>query len=692
MNGRKVAFTIEDITMTKKPLVVAMAMVFSTTAFAQENQSVTEFDEVLVTATRISEKVSDSSRSVAVISEEKMQESQPSSVADALKNEANISVTNGPRASSQGVEIRGLSGQRVLQTIDGARQNTNSGHRGTYFIDPELLSSIEVVRGPASSLWGSGAIGGVVAQNTKSAQDFLDEGDRFGGYIKQGFETNGDKIKTSGTLYGLADNIDWLLSGSYHDSNNIKIGNDQSLQNSSSEATNGLAKIGWEPTDDQRLQLSARFSDTDELVPSNPSTHVGSSVPLVQRNTEDQNVTLDYSLNPTDNPLLDVNATVYWNSTNYDEDRVTKDQFDSTEFETIGFSVNNSSAFGNTVLTYGIDGYQDTINTVRDDKGQTGQRPDDIDGETTVWGAFTKADIKLTDTLALDVAVRYDTFENESNNLGLSSDDNAFTPSAGLVWSTTDWLTLSARYDEAFRAPSMEEMYSTGSHYCIPSIPGFLPNGLCNTFEINPDLQAEKAQNKELKADMRFADLAGDDELAITLSVFRNDVDDFIEQSVSNPLYGIPGLEQTTSWNNVDEAKLTGFEFNTRYRYKQTRVTFNYGQTEGKDKNTDEYLSNIPAKKMGIDLSQSIMEGDMKLGTRFTYVAEQDDLPVDNLEQYDAYNLWDVYVAWEPAMGTFEGLRVDFAVENIGDEEYRQAWQTLYEQGRNFKLSARYSF
>ncbi len=307
-------------------------------------------------------------------------------------------------------------------------------------------------------------------------------------------------------------------------------------------------------------------------------------------------------------------------------------------------------------------------------------------------GAFTKADISLTDTLALDAAVRYDTFKNESNNLNQSSDDNAFTPSVGLVWKTTDWLTLSARYDEAFRAPSMEEMYSTGTHYCIPSIPGFLPDGLCNTFEINPDLKAEKAQNKEIKADMRFADLAGDDELVVTLSAFRNDVDDFIEQSVSNPLYGIPGLEQTTSWDNVDEAKLTGFEFTTRYRFKQTRLTFNYGQTEGKDKESDEYLSNIPAKKMGLDLSQAIMEGDMKFGTRFTYVAEQDQLPTDNLEQYDSYKLWDVYVAWEPAMGTFEGLRVDFAVENIGDEEYRQAWQTLYEQGRNFKLSARYSF
>lgn len=683
--------------MTKKPLVIAMAIALSSTAlstksYGEQANTVTEFDEVLVTATRISEKASETSRSIAIVSEEKLQESQPASVAQALKNEANINVSNGPRASSQGIEIRGLGGQRVLQTIDGARQNTTSGHRGTYFMDPELLKSIEVVRGPASSLWGSGAIGGVVAQNTKSATDMLEEGETFGGFIKQGFETNGDKIKTSGAIYGVADKFDWLINGSYNDSNDIKIGNDQTLTNSASENNSGLMKLGWEPTDEQRLQFSGRFSNTDELVPSNPAAEVGSSVPLIQRDTKDKNLTLDYSLNPTENAYLDLNATLYWNGTDYDENRVTKGQIDSTNYETLGFSVNNSSTFGSTVLTYGVDGYQDKIKTVRDDSGQTGQRPDDIDGNTTVWGAFAKANIGLTDTLELEAAARYDTFENESNNLEMSSNDNALSPSLGLVWDTTDWLTLSVRYDEAFRAPSIEEMYSTGTHYCIPPIPGFLPNGLCNTFEINPDLKAEKAQNKEIKADMRFSDLAGDDELAITLNVFRNDVDDFIEQSVSDPLMGIPGFEQTTSWNNVDEAKLTGFEFSTRYRYEQTRLTLNYGQTEGKDKNSDEYLTSIPAKKLGVDLSQAVMEGDLKFGTRFTYVADQDQTPDSYQDSYDGYKLWDVYVAWEPAMGTLEGLRVDFAIENIGDEAYRQAWQTLYEQGRNFKLSARYTF
>ncbi|MPY23598.1 TonB-dependent hemoglobin/transferrin/lactoferrin family receptor [Shewanella psychropiezotolerans] len=676
--------------MTKKPLVIAMAIALSSTAisaktFAQQTESVAEFDEVLVTATRISEKASETSRSVAVIDEEELQERQPASVAQALKNEANINVSNGPRASSQGVEIRGMSGQRVLQTIDGARQNTTSGHRGTYFMDPELLKSVEVIRGPASSLWGSGAIGGVVAQNTKSARDMLDEGETFGGYLKQGFETNGDKIKTSGAIYGVADKFDWLINGSYNDSNNIKIGNDQTLENSGSERTSGLMKFGWEPSEGQRLQLSGRFSNTDELVPSNPAEEVGNSVPLIKRKTEDKNLTLAYSLNPTQNAYLDLHSTLYWNGTDYDEDRVTMGQVDSTEYETLGFSVNNSSIFGGTTLTYGIDGYQDKIKTVRDDPEQTGERPDDIDGKTTVWGAFAKADIGLTETLALEVAARYDTFENESNNLGESSDDNALSPSLGLVWKTTDWLTLSARYDEAFRAPSIEEMYSTGTHFCIP---GFV----CNTFEPNPDLKAESAKNKEIKADMRFSNLAGDDELAITLNVFRNDVDDFIEQYVSDITFENGSPKMTTSWDNVDEAKLTGFEFSTRYRYEQTRLTLNYGQTEGKNKNSGEYLTNIPAKKLVADLSQSVMEGDVKFGTRITYVAEQNQKPDSYTAQYEDYKLWDVYVAWEPAMGTLEGLRVDFAIENIGDEEYRQAWQNLYEQGRNFKLSARYNF
>ncbi|MCL1160823.1 TonB-dependent hemoglobin/transferrin/lactoferrin family receptor [Shewanella chilikensis] len=683
--------------MNRKPLVMAITLALGTPflslAAVAEQVKTAEFDEVLVSATRIQEKVSESSRSAAVVGEEQLAEKQGDSVAEVLKTEANINIANGPRASAQQVEIRGLSGQRVLQTIDGARQNTSAGHRGTFFMDPELLSSVEVVRGPASSLWGSGAIGGVVSQNTKSAREMLDEGQSFGGYLKQGYETNGQRSKSSGAIYGAKGSIDWLLNGSYSDGDNIKAGNDNTLENSASRSRSGLAKFGWQLDEAQRLQLSGRINEISEAVPSNPATGVSNSVPLVRRDSKDSNLTLDYSLAPRGNALLDLDAKFYWNKTDYDENRLTKGQFDTTEYETLGFSIANRSQWQGLKLTYGLDGYRDQIETFRDDSGQSGQRPGNIDGESRVWGAFVAANIALGENWSLDPALRYDSFENESNNLGHSSDDDALSPSLALVWKTAPWLTLSARYDEAFRAPSVEEMYSSGTHYCIPSIPNFLPNGLCNTFEVNESLKAEKAKNKELKADMRFAELAGNDELALSLSVFRNDVDDFIEQRVTNPLHGIPRLEQNTRWDNVDKARLTGFELTGKYRINQTRLSLSYGQTEGKDRHDGGYLANIPANKLVLDLSQGIMAGDMKLGTRVSYNASQDRVPENNpVNRYQDYTLWDVYLAWEPAMGAFEGLRVDFAIENIGDEEYIQAWQTLMDQGRNFKLSARYRF
>ena len=91
--------------MTKKPLVIAMALAFSSSAYAEQTQQVTEFDEVVVSATRVTEKVSETSRSVAVVSEEQLQELQPASVAQALKNEANVNVSNGPRASSKALKF-----------------------------------------------------------------------------------------------------------------------------------------------------------------------------------------------------------------------------------------------------------------------------------------------------------------------------------------------------------------------------------------------------------------------------------------------------------------------------------------------------------------------------------------------------------------------------------------------------------
>jgi outer membrane receptor protein involved in Fe transport len=69
------------------------------------------------------------------------------------------------------INIRGLRDfGRVAVVVDGARQNyQRSGHNanGSFFLDPELVGGVEVVRGPTANIYGSGAIGGVVSFRTR---------------------------------------------------------------------------------------------------------------------------------------------------------------------------------------------------------------------------------------------------------------------------------------------------------------------------------------------------------------------------------------------------------------------------------------------------------------------------------------------------------------------------------------------
>ncbi len=82
------------------------------------------------------------------------------------------------------VNIRGLQDfGRVAVVVDGARQNyQRSGHNanGSFFLDPELIGGIDVVRGPTANIYGSGAIGGVASFRTKDIEDVVRPGERWG--------------------------------------------------------------------------------------------------------------------------------------------------------------------------------------------------------------------------------------------------------------------------------------------------------------------------------------------------------------------------------------------------------------------------------------------------------------------------------------------------------------------------------
>ncbi len=664
-------------------LIITTALV-SNNAFAEQfdvalfdNQQL-DLERIEVTAVR-SDNAEQSLRDIELIDEQQLAEQQPLSVPQAVNYIPNVTAVGGPRDSVQSVNIRGLQDDRVLQLVDGVRQNFESGHRPTYFLDPALLKNVEVIKGPVSSLWGSGALGGVVSANTISASDLLTDKD-WGGFIKAGYNTNDNKKATTlATAYRFG-SVDMLLSGYYSDQNNLELGNGTDLEGSGHEDNGLMTKIDWYLDDAQIITFNLRDSEVKGHVPSNGAASLeSSSVFLLDRNSDTQSASMDYRLNP-ENKLVDAQALFSWNKNDVEESRLSDDRFDTTKIETLALNINNRSQFDKFAILYGFDGYQDELEATRGGSN----RPTIPEATTDVWGAFAQFEVSLAEDWAFNLGARYDYFSTEADNLNQDRSDNELSPSVALKWQTTDNLAVTLRYDEAFRAPTSAELYSTGTHFC------YGPGQGCNSFVANPDLDAEKAKNTELLISYKLANaFAKGDSLTLQGSVFHNDVDNFIEQSVNTTFNFMTFMVEGTTTNaNVDEAELEGFELAANYNFNDFEAILSYGQTRGKDKNTDEYLSDIPADKWVLDLSQVLMQGKVKVGMRGIFAQSQDHKPDDNTNSYDSYNVADVYARWQPT----NQLTLDLSVNNVTDKYYRVAFEELYRQGRDVRLAMTYDF
>lgn len=642
----------------------------------QQNGDQTE--TVSVYASRMDAQKANRAVAVSTVSQEEIEKRQGSNVTDLIRHLPNVSVLGGGRDVAQSVTIRGLSSEngRVVQLVDGARQNFSVGHRSSLFIDPEVLRSVEVVRGPSSTLWGSGALGGVFAQNTKSASDFLSGDQVLGGYLKQGFHSNNNASRTSGAVFGRTETVDWLVQSYYHDSDDNQLGNGKTLSYSADREKGGLAKVTFTPSLDHQWTLTARQGKRDAMVPTNPTAEEPStSSPLVYRQVDDQSLSLTYNYNPSQS-WVDLDTRLYWNDTEVNEHRVEKGEFDNNQMQTLGLSLSNRSNLENLTLSTGLDAYQDRFETVRD-KSNT-SRPDNQNAEAQSVGLFTQVDLPLGQSWNWQAGMRFDAYDAKdkrpSSTIG-NHDNTAWSPSTALTWQATEQLAITASYREAFRAPSLEEMYASGTHFGM------------NQFVPNPDLRPEESANKELSMTYAFAKNSYVDQGFVDVRVFRNDVDNFINQSIKNGSMGV--INGTTVNTNLPEAKLEGIELSLHHQLGGFTNNLSYSQTEGKNKNDGSYLDNIPAHKWVAETDYALATLPVSVGGRVSHYADQND--TNDANTYDGYTLWDVYASYSPN-GAWDGVKFDLAIDNLTDEQYTQAWAQVASPGRDIKFNVRYQF
>ncbi len=151
--------------------------------------------------------VDSSSVGRSTLTRDDIERSQPSNIPSLLATLPGVSMGGSMKPGGQTINIWGLGdAEDVPLTVDGANKSSFERYQqGTIFIEPELIKSIEVEKGPHSPETGNGGFGGTVHMETKDAPDLLEEGRNSGAMVKYGYASNNHEQTYSGAVYGRTD-------------------------------------------------------------------------------------------------------------------------------------------------------------------------------------------------------------------------------------------------------------------------------------------------------------------------------------------------------------------------------------------------------------------------------------------------------------------------------------------------------
>lgn len=238
--------------------------------------NVIALQQMTVSATRNAQDVSQVPSTVTVQTREQLDRQNVNNIQELVRYEPGVSVGGtGQRSGLNGYNIRGIDGERVLTQVDGV-SIPDSFFYGPYaqtqrnYVDPEIVKRVEILRGPASVLYGSNAIGGAVSYFTLDPDDIIKPGKDVGARLKTGYSSADDSWLTSATVAGRTGDFDGLLHLSQRNGHETEsYGSHGGTGLSRTEAnpedvrtTNVLAKLGWNYADDARLGLTyERYKD-----------------------------------------------------------------------------------------------------------------------------------------------------------------------------------------------------------------------------------------------------------------------------------------------------------------------------------------------------------------------------------------------------------------------------------------------
>ncbi|MXN78239.1 TonB-dependent hemoglobin/transferrin/lactoferrin family receptor [Burkholderia sp. 4701] len=552
-------------------------------------------DPVTVTATRTATAASRTAASVSVITDEDLEEQQAANIKDALRYEPGVTVrrqsyrpdtagSGGGREGNSSINIRGLEGNRVLIMEDGIRQPSMFSFgpvvmgRGDY-TDLDMFKRIEILRGPASTLYGSDGLTGAVSFLTKDPADLLSIYHKPTYFsFRPGYDSTDRSVGATASMAAGNDRVQGLLildGRRGHESDTRGSNNSASTARTTAnpQATytqSALGKLVFTPTSRDTIKLTGetvrRRVSTDVLSAVAPPALLGlTAYDRFERNR----VSIDYDFKDTDFRWFQTgHVQVYYQDSKQEQHAFetrgrnppTRTRDNEYAERMVGGSAFAESGFKTGPLlhqlVYGLDGSLNRIKGLRNGtvpaQGESFPSKAFPDTDYTLFGTFVQDRISYGKFIVTP-GLRFDyyrlspkTGDSLYSGSPVTTSDYALSPRIAVLYEASSALIPYVQYAHGFRAPTPDQVNN-----------GFSNPALSYMTIGNPDLKPETSNT--LEAGLRGTLGTGFGALRYGVTAFAGHYDDFITQRIIRGSRR-PNDPQVYQYVNASKARIHGFE------------------------------------------------------------------------------------------------------------------------------------
>ena len=690
---------------TRLPLLLGTAMiVMPGVALAQNDADAPETTRMALDRLVISagvEKVAiDTPQAVSSLDQEDIDQLQATTIGDLLEGMPGVNVQGGVGQLGQGFNIRGMgtaigdSDNRILLNVDGVTKFYEQYRMGALFTEPELYKRVEVLRGPASStLYGAGALAGVVNFTTKDASDFLTPGDPLAVRLKAATETNAQAHTLSGIVaVQPTEGVELLGSYNYRRTDDYKNGDGDTVAASATKSDSWLVKGRVAIGGNSKHAIWASYQDWLSDAPQvydQVSAATGNS--LMRRRVHDKTAVLGYVNDFNGSNLFNIEAQAAYSLSKVHQTETSflgPLAYSDFTYESWQAKVQNSSRFdmGGDWTTFLILGGQWSTQERRNPRvglsgtvtPGAGTHPE---GDMDRYGLFGQLEIVWSDKLTIMPGVRVDWTKLKpgatvvgGTRLTGEVKDSGVSPKFAALYNVTPWFGLFGSIARTVRMPNVDEIFTRSATR---------PN--------NPDLRPEKSDNVEAGFTLSFDGLLGKaDRFRTKTTLFRNDVKDLI--------VNVAGPAGTPYFQNVNRSRFKGLEVEAEYGIGGFFARGNASFIDGKDRLTGNYLNTIPANDYRLTLGYADAETGLSGGWTGEFAERQDQVTTGPFSSAGSglptpgYSVHNLFFAFKPQSGPAQGFEFRFAVDNIFDKQYRRHLSALDAEGQSFRFTVANTF